>query len=35
MLDTKTCPKCQIDKPYMEFSKNKHTKDGYERVCVS
>lgn len=33
MSDTKICPKCQIDKPYTEFSKNKHTKDGYERVC--
>jgi hypothetical protein len=35
---TKICPKCNVEKPVSDFSKNKTRKDGFEyscRACVS
>jgi len=29
----KTCPKCKISKSFTEFTKDKHTKDGYRCYC--
>ena len=31
----KTCSKCKIEKDYLEFSKSKTTKDGYQYKCRS
>lgn len=32
-MEEKTCLKCSAQKPISEFSKNKSTKDGFERWC--
>ncbi len=29
----KLCPKCENEKPFEEFNKNKTQKDGYQRIC--
>jgi hypothetical protein len=29
----KNCPQCNIEKKIEEFSKNKNTKDGLQRIC--
>jgi len=29
----KTCPKCKVEKPVEEFSKNRSTKDGLQHYC--
>jgi hypothetical protein len=31
----KRCSKCRIVKPVSEFSKNRSTKDGYQKQCKS
>ena len=32
-METKKCSKCGIEKPIIEFSKDKHKKDGYKSNC--
>ena len=32
-MKTKRCPKCDIDKPYAAFSKDKNRKDGLNGYC--
>ena len=37
MTETKPCTKCELDKPFSEFNKNKNNKDGllyYCKECV-
>lgn len=33
MTETKTCPKCGVEKPLEKFHKRKPSKDGRHRVC--
>ncbi len=32
-MDSKTCTKCNIEKPLDEFKKQSSTKDGYSYAC--
>ncbi len=32
-METKMCPKCNEEKLYSEFHKNKLSKDGYGYIC--